>query len=105
MRVSKQVKLNDIGLIPFVPFQRPRNNETAIRDNTDEDAHEALETGRDVGYRSRPLNQRSQKAKGELGADVVDAITAILNVVTDPDPEGKHKQRREESVAQCRQAC
>src|ERR1700732_4594063 len=77
-----------IGLLLFVPLQRPENNEQAIRGNADEDAHEAFETGRNIGYRVWPLNQRDQKAEDKLGADVADAIAAILNVVTDPKSDG-----------------
>jgi len=40
-----------------------------------------------------------------LGADVADAIPAILNVVADPNSDGQHQQRREQSVAQCPQTC
>jgi hypothetical protein len=63
-------------------------NEQAIRGNADEDAHEAFETGRNIGYRAWPLNQRDQKAEDKLGTDVADAIAAILNVVTDPNSDG-----------------
>lgn len=77
-----------IGLLLFVPLQRPENNEQAIRGNADEDAHEAFETGRNIGYRAWPLNQRDQKAEDKLGADVADAIAAILNVVTDQNSDG-----------------
>jgi hypothetical protein len=71
----------------FVPRQGPENNEQAIHSNADEDAHEAFETGRNMCYRARPLNQRDQKAEDKLGADVADAIVAILNVVTDPNSD------------------
>ena len=66
------------GLLLFVPLQRPENNEQAIRSNANEDAHEAFETGRNIGYRAWPLNQRDQKAEDKLGADVADAIAAVL---------------------------
>ena len=81
----------DIGLLLFVPLQRPENYEPAIRGNADEDAHETFETGRDICYSARPLNQRGQKAEDKLGADVPDAIAAILNVVAYPNSDGKHK--------------
>jgi hypothetical protein len=41
-----------IGLLLFVPLQRPGNNEQAICGNADEDAHEAFETGRNMCYRA-----------------------------------------------------
>jgi hypothetical protein len=44
----------------FVPLQRPGNNKQAIRGNADEDAHEAFETGRNIGDRAWPLNQDVQ---------------------------------------------
>ena len=56
-------------------------------------------------YRAWSLNQRDQKAEDELGADVANAISAILNVVADPNSDGEHEQRREQRVAQCRQTC
>ena len=76
-----------IELPLLVPLQRPENNEHAIRGNADEDAHEAFETGRNIGYGAWPLNQRDQNAEDKLGADVADAIAAILNVVTDPNSD------------------
>ena len=62
-----------IGLLPFVPLQRPENNEQAIRGNADEDAHEAFETGRNIGYSAWPLNQRDQKAEDKVGSYTVPA--------------------------------
>jgi hypothetical protein len=78
----------DIGLYCFFLLQRPENNEQAIRSDADEDAHQSFETGRDIGYRAWPLHQRDQKAEDKLGADVADAIAAILNVVADPNSDG-----------------
>ena len=75
-------------LLLFVPLQRPENNEQATRGNANEDAHEAFETGRNIGYRAWSLNQRDQKAKDKLGADVADAIAAVLDVVADPNSDG-----------------
>ena len=83
-----------IGLLLFVPFQTPENNEQAIRGNADKDAHEAFETGRNIGYRAWPLNQRDQKAEDKLGGDVADAIAAILNVVTDPNSDRRLARAR-----------
>jgi hypothetical protein len=69
-------------------FKGQKINEQAIRGNADEDAHEAFETGRNIGSRAWPLNQRDQKAEDKLCADVADAIAAILNLVADPNSDG-----------------
>ena len=52
-----------IGLLLFVPLQRPENNEQAIRGNADEDAHEAFETGRNIGYRAWPLSNVTKRPR------------------------------------------
>ena len=77
-----------IGLLRFVSLQRPGNDQPAFRGSADEDAHEAFETGRNICYRAWPLNQRDQKAEDKLGAEVADAVAAILNVVADPNSDG-----------------
>jgi hypothetical protein len=72
----------------FVTFQRPENNQQAIRGNADGDAHEAFERGRNIGDRAWPLNERGQQAEDKLCADVADAIATILNVVANPNFAG-----------------
>ena len=89
-----------IGLLLFVPLQRPENNEQAIRGNADEDAHEAFETGRTAPGRHQPGWRRAAAAVagagGNRGHPIHQAGSAShLAVAAQPaEPQAAQARRR-----------